>query len=223
MTFKTYLSVFGSDDKKHDLERKFGYKFRALESVYPNADKLPDDEIQKAIDVFYEGSPNESTDVMLNRVKDYTAKNEPMWNEKYFNPKPKPVQTSLPQPQTTNLQPQMPNLMPKPKLKGFGDYIAENVADMAYGADKALSGATFGGYDWLKRKTGIGVNETDYLNMKRYNNGTDKFAKIGGTISEIGGNIVGGGRGLVNGLQKAGLKGFPLATATGSPPGELVH
>ena len=46
---------------------------------------------------------------MLNRVKDYTAKNEPMWKEKYFNPKPKPVQTSLPQPQ-------------KPKLKGFGDY-----------------------------------------------------------------------------------------------------
>ena len=89
MTFKTYLSVFGSDDKKHDLERKFGYKYRALESVYPNADKLPDDEIQKAIDVFYDGSPNESTDVMLNRVKDYTAKNESMWNEKYFNPKPK--------------------------------------------------------------------------------------------------------------------------------------
>ena len=95
MTFKTYLSVFGSDDKKHDLERKFGYKFRALESVYPNADKLPDNEIQKAIDVFYEGSPNESTAVMLNRVKDYTAKNEPMWNEKYFNPKPKPMQTSV--------------------------------------------------------------------------------------------------------------------------------
>ena len=122
MTFKTYLSVFGSDDKKHDLERKFGYKFRALESVYPNADKLPDDEIQKAIDVFYEGSPNESTDVMLNRVKDYTTKNEPMWNEKYFNPKPKPMQTSVSQAQINNLQPQMPNLMQKPKLKGFGDY-----------------------------------------------------------------------------------------------------
>ena len=122
MTFKTYLSVFGSDDKKHDLERKFGYKFRALESVYPNADKLPDDEIRKAIDVFYDGDANESTAVMLNRLKDYTAKNEPMWNEKYFNPKPKPVQTSLPQAQTTNLQPQMPNFMPKPKLKGFGDY-----------------------------------------------------------------------------------------------------
>ena len=41
--------------------------------------------------------------------------------------------------------------------------MAENVADMAYGADRALSGATFGGYDWLKRKTGIGVNQKDYL------------------------------------------------------------
>ncbi len=208
MTSKTYLSVFGSDDKKHDLERKFGYKYRALERVYPNADKLPDDEIQKAIDVFYEGSPNEDTDVMLNRVKDYTAKNEPIWKEKYFNPKPKPVQTSLSQAQ-------------KPKLKGFGDYMAENVADMAYGADRALSGVTFGGYDWLKRKTGIGINETDYLNMKRYNNVTDKFAKIGGTISEIGGNIVGGGRGLVNGLQRQGLQGLGLATTTGAIGGGL--
>ena len=45
-----------------------------------------------------------------------------MWNEKYFNPKPKPVQISLPQAQTNNLQPQMPNLMQKPKLKDFGDY-----------------------------------------------------------------------------------------------------
>ncbi len=123
MTSKTYLSVFGSDDKKHDLERKFGYKYRALERVYPNADKLPDDEIRKAIDVFYEGSPNEDTDVMLNRVKDYTAKNEPIWKEKYFNPKPKPVQTSVSQPMQT-MQPQMPNLMQKPKLKGFGDYMA---------------------------------------------------------------------------------------------------
>ncbi len=107
------------------------------------------------------------------------------------------------------------------KPKNFGDYMAENMADMAYGADKALSGATFGGYDWLKRKTGIGVNETDYLNMKGYNTGTDKFAKTGGTISEIGGNVIGGGRGLVNGLQKAGLKGFPLATATGTIGGGL--
>ena len=194
MTSKTYLSVFGSDDKKHDLERKFGYKYRALERVYPNADKLPDDEIQKAIDVFYEGSPNEDTDVMLNRVKDYTAKNEPIWKEKYFNPKPKPMQTTL-------SQPQMPNLMQKPKLKGFGDYMAENVADMAYGADRALSGATFGGYDWLKRKTGLGVNERDYLNMKRYNDGTDKFAKIGGNIAQYGAEALSTGYGLYKGVQ----------------------
>ncbi len=118
MTFKTYLSVFGSDDKKHDLERKFGYKYRALESVYPNADKLPDDEIKKAIDVFYDVDANENVETMLNRVKDYTTKNEPIWKEKYFNPKPKFMQTSV-------SQPQEPNLMQKPKLKGFGDYMAD--------------------------------------------------------------------------------------------------
>jgi len=30
MTFKTYLSVFGSDDKKHNLERKFGYNQKSI-------------------------------------------------------------------------------------------------------------------------------------------------------------------------------------------------
>jgi len=214
MTSKTYLSVFGSDDKKHDLERKFGYKYRALESVYPNADKLPDDEIQKAIDVFYEGSPNEDTEVMLNRVKNYTAKNEPIWKEKYFNPKPKPMQTTLSQPQTNNLQPQMPNLMQKPKLKGFGDYMAENVADMAYGADRALSGATFGGYDWLKRKTGLGLNQDDYLAMKEYNAGSAMPAQVAGFTSEVGGNILGGGGAIAKGLMNKGLTGLPLLMAS---------
>ncbi len=57
-------------------------------------------------------------ETMLNRVKDYTIKNELIWKEKYFNPKPKLMQTSV-------SQPQEPNLMQKPKLKGFGDYMAD--------------------------------------------------------------------------------------------------
>ena len=43
-----------------------------------------------------------------------------IWKEKYFNPKPKPMQTTLSQLQTNNLQPQMPNLSVKQQLKGFG-------------------------------------------------------------------------------------------------------
>ena len=112
--------------------------------------------------------------------------------------------------QESELSPQMkepkpeqptPNLSVKQQLKGFGDYMAENVADMVYGADKALSGTTFGGYDWLKRKTGIGVNETDYLNMKRYNNGTDMPAKIGGNIAQYGAEALSTGYGLYKGMK----------------------
>ena len=126
-------------------------------------------------------------DDALPYLDDYIAKHEPEWKSKYLGEKPKSEINE--------------------NKKGFGNYMAENVADMAYGADRALSGATFGGYDWLKRKTGIGINQTDYLNMKRYNDGTDKPAKIGGIVSEIGGNIVGGGKNLVNSLQRMGLHG----------------
>lgn len=101
----------------------------------------------------------------------------------------------------------------------FGDYLAQNVADMAYGADRALSGATFGGYDWLKRKTGLGVNQDEYKAMKRYNDGSDMPATAAGVVAEIGGNIIGAGGALAKGLSKAGLKGLKLASAAGGLEG----
>lgn len=101
----------------------------------------------------------------------------------------------------------------------FGDYLAQNVADMAYGADRALSGATFGGYDWLKRKTGLGVNQDEYKAMKRYNDGSDMPATAAGVVAEIGGNILGAGGALAKGLSKAGLKGLKLASAAGGLEG----
>lgn len=101
----------------------------------------------------------------------------------------------------------------------FGDYLAQNVADMAYGADRALSGATFGGYDWFKRKTGLGVNQDEYKAMKRYNDGSDMPATAAGVVAEIGGNIIGAGGALAKGLSKAGLKGLKLASAAGGLEG----
>jgi hypothetical protein len=101
----------------------------------------------------------------------------------------------------------------------FGDYLAQNVADMAYGADRALSGATFGAYDWLKRKTGLGVNQDEYMAMKRYNDGSDMPATAAGVVAEIGGNITGAGGALARGLSKAGLTGLKLASAAGGLEG----
>lgn len=101
----------------------------------------------------------------------------------------------------------------------FGDYLAQNVADMAYGADRALSGASFGAYDWLKRKTGLGVNQDEYMAMKRYNDGSDMPATAAGIVAEIGGNITGAGGALARGLSKAGLKGLKLASTAGGLEG----
>ncbi len=108
----------------------------------------------------------------------------------------------------------------RPRLKKtFGDYFAENVADMTYGAKKALSGATLGASDWALRKLGVGINEDDYLAMKRYNDGTDTAAKWTGVASEIGGNMLGAGGALYKGLGKAGLKGKKLLGTAGGLEG----
>ena len=114
----------------------------------------------------------------------------------------------------------MKEIEPKQEVKRIGDYMAENVADIVYGADKALSGATFGGYNWLKRKTGIGIDEDKYLSNKKQS-GNDIATKVGGTIAEIGGNILGGGGALVRGLGKAGLRGLSHASTTGAIGGGL--
>jgi len=105
--------------------------------------------------------------------------------------------------------------------KGITDYFIDNLTDIAYGADRALSGATFGGYDWLKKKSGIGIDEDKYLKHKQQTDGSDMAARIGGTIAEIGGNIMGGGGALVKGLSQAGLSGAKLATASGAIGGGL--
>ena len=105
--------------------------------------------------------------------------------------------------------------------KGITDYFTDNLTDIAYGADRALSGATFGGYDWLKKKSGIGIDEEKYLKHKQQTDGSDMAARIGGTIAEIGGNIMGGGGALVKGLSQAGLSGAKLATASGALGGGL--
>ncbi|MBQ8870337.1 MAG: hypothetical protein IJ019_03060 [Alphaproteobacteria bacterium] len=180
MPYETYMGTF-KNENDHNLERKFGYKYRALKGIYPDAYKLPETEVSKAIDVFYDGDANEDVTTMTDRVRNYTTAKEPEWKAKYFGEAPKTHETK----------------------KGFGDYMSENVADMVYGVDKALSGGTLGVYDWLKEKTGIGVNETDYLDMKQYNDGTTIPAQIGGAIAQYGAEALTSGYGLYKGLQMA--------------------
>ena len=101
--------------------------------------------------------------------------------------------------------------------KGFSDYFTDNVADIGYGAKKALSGATFGASDWALRKLGLD-NEQEYLRHKRAE-GLGGLTKGLGLASEIGGNILGAGGALVKGLQNLGWKGYGLAGAAGGVEG----
>ena len=101
--------------------------------------------------------------------------------------------------------------------KDFMDYFMDNLADIGYGAKKALSGATFGASDWALRRLGLD-NEQEYL-AKKQAEGLGGLTKSLGLASEIGGNITGAGGKLFGALGKAGLKGLPLALATGGIEG----
>lgn len=102
--------------------------------------------------------------------------------------------------------------------KGLGDYFMDNLADIGYGAKRALSGLTFGGSDWALRK--MGINDDEYLAQKQAEGLGDSVAAAG-LASEIGANIIGPGKLLAKGLTNAGLKGYKLATTAGGLEGLL--
>ncbi len=98
--------------------------------------------------------------------------------------------------------------------------IKSDLADVGYGAKKALNGLTLGGSDWALRRLGWD-NEDEYLAQKDAE-GTGKAARIGGSISELGGNMMGLGSAIVKGLGKAGLKGTGLAGTSGMLEGMVT-
>ena len=68
--------------------------------------------------------------------------------------------------------------------KTFGDYFADNVVDMAYGANRAVNGLSFGELDDLGNKLGYDTTMSDYVNLRGDN------IKRWGDISELGGTIL---------------------------------
>ena len=76
--------------------------------------------------------------------------------------------------------------------KTFGEYLAGNLADIGYGAKKALSGFTLGGSDWLGRRLGMDMSDDAYLSAKDAE-GLGNVARAAGFASELGGNVLGAG------------------------------
>ena len=81
------------------------------------------------------------------------------------------------------IRPQMPNM--------FTDYLAENVADMVYGAGRTINGLSGGGLDYLGERYGIDTRMNDYLSLKD-EEGTGNLARNLGNMTQFGGMGLGG-------------------------------
>lgn len=92
-------------------------------------------------------------------------------------------------------------------ITGYGEGI-ENLTN------RAVNGATLGGFDWLDRKGG---GEAAALRNRIHENVDRELGTAGNVLlgagelgSEIAGNIYGGGGAITKGLAKTGLKGMGL-------------
>ena len=54
---------------------------------------MPETEVSKAIDVFYDGDANEDVTTMTDRVRNYTTAKDQEWKAKYFGEAPKPQES----------------------------------------------------------------------------------------------------------------------------------
>ena len=214
-------------DNDERLDRKFSYNYQVIKRMYPKASELPEEEVRGIIRKYYQTPKGQEEQV----IKDYIRQKEPEWQQLYgldyedeeevedANSFWQPTQNNdfwggygNKQNTSSSTTPQSSN-----NTKTLGDYFMDNVADIGYGAKKALSGATFGASDWIQRRLGLD-NEQEYL-AKKQAEGLGGLTQGLGVASEISGNILGAGGALVNGLQNAGFKGLRLATTAGGIEG----
>ena len=223
-----FQNNYESENDKR-LDKKFSYNYQVIKNMYPKASELPEEEVRKIIQKYYQAPQGQEEQV----IKDYIRQKEPEWQQLYgldyedkeenqnqdsnsFWQSPqnndfwggygnKQNTSSLTTPQGSN------------NTQTLGNYFMDNVEDIGYGAKKAISGATFGASDWALRRLGLD-NEQEYL-AKKQAEGLGELTKGLGVASEIGGNILGAGGALVKGLQNTGLNGLKLATAAGGIEG----
>ena len=210
-----FQNNYESENDKR-LDKKFSYNYQVIKNMYPKASELPEEEVRKIIQKYYQAPQGQEEQV----IKDYIRQKEPEWQQLYglddedkeenqnqdsnsFWQSPqnndfwggygnKQNTSSLTTPQGSN------------NTQTLGNYFMDNVADIGYGMKKALSGATLGASDWALRRLGLD-NEQEYL-AKKQAEGLGGLTKGLGVASEIGGNILGAGGALAKGLQNTGLK-----------------
>ena len=189
-------SLFGGDTYESDnderLDKKFSYNYQVIKRMYPKASELPEEEVREIIRQYYQAPKGQEEQA----IKDYIRQKEPEWHQLYgldyedkeevedANSFWQPMQnndfwggydnrqntsSSTIQPMTeqehqkaktlaSQIRPEIPNT--------YTDYLAQNTADMLYGAGRALNGLTGGGLDYLGDRYGIDTRMEDYLAQK---------------------------------------------------------
>lgn len=91
-------------------------------------------------------------------------------------------------------------------LEGFGEGVK-------VGTERALNGATLGGYDWVDRNYlgGQAQARNEALRQRAEDAGVSGYYTAAELASEIGGMGAGAGGAITKGLMKAGAKGLGLA------------
>lgn len=91
-------------------------------------------------------------------------------------------------------------------LEGFGEGVE-------VGTERALNGATLGGYDWVDRNYlgGQAQARNEALRQRAEDAGVGGYYTVAELASEIGGAGAGAGGAITKGLMKAGAKGLGLA------------
>ena len=168
---------------------------------YPEAYKLSEREIRDMADIIRESKDMKEVEEQLETyIKENGAKFRQWYGFEYEDereaeeaPYQEQYSTSL-RPMTERqkeeaealarqIRPQMPNM--------FTDYLAENVADMIYGAGRTINGLSGGGLDYLGEKYGIDTRMNDYLSLKD-EEGTGNLARNLGNMTQFGGMGLGG-------------------------------
>ena len=123
-----------------------------------------------------------------------------------------------------NIQPLTDEQKAKPRATNWVDLAKEFMSGFGEGAvsgaESAINGASLGGYGWLDRKLGLGMQDRrDKLQERAEEAGVGGLNQGAQLMAEIGGNMAGGGGAIAKQASKMGLKGLKGALAANAAEG----
>ena len=199
-------------DNDERLDKKFSYNYQVIKRMYPKASELPEEEVRRIIREYYQAPKGQEEQA----IKNYIRQKEPEWQQLYGLDYGDEEETedanSFWQPTQNNdfwggygnkqntssstIQPMTEQEHQKAKTLAsqirseipntYTDYLAQNTADMVYGAGRALNGLTGGGLDYLGDRYGIDTRMEDYLGFKD-EEGTGNLTRQLGNMAQLGG------------------------------------